>query len=322
MQYDLQLRPALTAIAAVIALSTTPAFAQDATATAQQPPVAVTPQTPVDTAPADFVVEPAPVLSQAEPQAASIAAPVPTMEPIVHQATVDDLRETQVERNVLPTRRTPSPVIADRARAVAPVLTTSTRTNPNTAPASQAPASGMARPVHKDTTVAATTGSQDNTLPYVGVGAATLLLLGGAAALSRRRRREDELPAARLEGEHVLDLTPDQRVARPVAAPIMARSASAIALPNGFDLSRFGRHTQAAYRGPTSDNPSLSLRKRLKRASFFDGRERIAAGIEGSPLPIATAARAAEATRADDEQIVMRPQTTRKRPSFRPAFTR
>ena len=34
---------------------------------------------------------------------------------------------------------------------------------------------------------------------------------------------------------------------------------------------------ERAYRGPTADNPSLSLRKRLKRAAFFDKRDREAA---------------------------------------------
>jgi len=48
------------------------------------------------------------------------------------------------------------------------------------------------------------------------------------------------------------------------------------ALPEGFDLSRFGRHVQAAYRGPTADNPSLSLKYRLRRASALDQRERLA----------------------------------------------
>ena len=41
---------------------------------------------------------------------------------------------------------------------------------------------------------------------------------------------------------------------------------------------------ERAYRGPTADNPSLSLRKRLKRAAFFDKREREAA--EGRAAPV------------------------------------
>lgn len=45
--------------------------------------------------------------------------------------------------------------------------------------------------------------------------------------------------------------------------------------PAPVDTSRFGRHVQAAYRGPTPENPSLSLRKRLKLAGELDRRERI-----------------------------------------------
>ena len=38
-------------------------------------------------------------------------------------------------------------------------------------------------------------------------------------------------------------------------------------------------HVERAMLGPTPDNPSLSLKKRLKRAAFFDQREReVAAG--------------------------------------------
>ena len=33
-------------------------------------------------------------------------------------------------------------------------------------------------------------------------------------------------------------------------------------------------HVDRAMLGPTPDNPSLSLKKRLKRAAFFDQRER------------------------------------------------
>lgn len=36
--------------------------------------------------------------------------------------------------------------------------------------------------------------------------------------------------------------------------------------------------------GPTTDNPSLSLKKRLKRAAFFDQREREVAAAEAEPV--------------------------------------
>jgi hypothetical protein len=43
-------------------------------------------------------------------------------------------------------------------------------------------------------------------------------------------------------------------------------------------------HVDRAMLGPTPDNPSLSLKKRLKRAAFFDQRERQAAAGEAAPV--------------------------------------
>lgn len=43
-------------------------------------------------------------------------------------------------------------------------------------------------------------------------------------------------------------------------------------------------HVDRALRGPTPDNPSLSLKKRLKRAAFFDKRDREVA--EGKAAPV------------------------------------
>ena len=45
-------------------------------------------------------------------------------------------------------------------------------------------------------------------------------------------------------------------------------------LPEGFDLSKFGHHVQQAYKGPTEDNPSLSLKHRLRKAGGMDQMER------------------------------------------------
>lgn len=42
---------------------------------------------------------------------------------------------------------------------------------------------------------------------------------------------------------------------------------------------------ERAYRGPSANNPSLSLRKRLKRAAFFDKREVAAAEGRAEPVP-------------------------------------
>ena len=43
-------------------------------------------------------------------------------------------------------------------------------------------------------------------------------------------------------------------------------------------------HVDRAMLGPTPDNPSLSLKTRLKRAAFFDQREREVA--EGKAVPV------------------------------------
>lgn len=43
-------------------------------------------------------------------------------------------------------------------------------------------------------------------------------------------------------------------------------------------------HVDRATHGPTPDNPSLSLTKRLKRAAFFDQREREVAAGEAEPV--------------------------------------
>jgi hypothetical protein len=43
-------------------------------------------------------------------------------------------------------------------------------------------------------------------------------------------------------------------------------------------------HVDRAMLGPTPDNPSLSLKKRLKRAAFFDQREREVAAGEADPV--------------------------------------
>jgi hypothetical protein len=43
-------------------------------------------------------------------------------------------------------------------------------------------------------------------------------------------------------------------------------------------------HVDRAMLGPTPDNPSLSLKKRLKRAAFFDQRDREVAA--GKAIPV------------------------------------
>jgi len=90
-----------------------------------------------------------------------------------------------------------------------------------------------------------------------------------------------------------------------VAPAPIAVSGMPKTLPNGFDISRFGRHTQAAYLGRTPDNPSYSLKRRLKRASFFDQREREAAGAMREP--VYPESRAPQVATADQVTVRMAP---------------
>jgi hypothetical protein len=167
--------------------------------------------------------------------------------------------------------------------------------------------------------------SQDETLPIAGGIALIVIALGGGAyALSRRRRDEDEL---------VLEPAPTEAVVVPEAEPVVTAPTVAVAtpmaapfagdmpktLPNGFDISRFGRHTQAAYLGPTPDNPSASLKHRLRRASFFDQREREAreAAAAGQPVEQATPIEApVQAAKQDDGQVTVRLSPQRKGGGF------
>ena len=70
------------------------------------------------------------------------------------------------------------------------------------------------------------------------------------------------------------------------------------------ERSGFGEsHVERAMRGPTPDNPSLSLKKRLKRAAFFDQRDREVA--EGKAEPVDADAGLPEA--AADEGFMLQP---------------
>ena len=127
----------------------------------------------------------------------------------------------------------------------------------------------------------------EQALPVAGAAGLGLLIWGGAAAMRRRRNRKQQLAdqaAKRAFIAHTAETHPEalreEVVTVPRHDPVPAKvgaNAPKTELPEGFDLSRFGPHVQAAYRGPTPDNPSLSLKHRLRRASFFDQQKRRAA---------------------------------------------
>lgn len=265
-----------TAIAAVLAVSANPALAQVAEPAATTPidigaptvpvadapsaaPEALSPETPTPT-------EDAPVIS-AEP---ATAKPAPRASATRVSAPA---RQAAATRNEAATSSAKAPSVAPQAQPpVTPVTP-----QPAAAPAPAAPLAGEPAPV--------AAGSDMNAdLPLIagGAGAALLALLGTGLVLGRRRRRnaDDDAMSTNPAEQPVSDPTPAPMAERSAFAwgnPPQPSTAPTQPLPVGFNTSRYGRHVQAAYRGPTPDNPSLSLKKRIKRAAFFDLRERQAA---------------------------------------------
>ena len=324
------LRPGLTAIAAVLALSSSPSLAQSTEAPDGAAPVVVAPPPVVMPAPAVTTqsATSAPTTQSATPLATAAAAPTPA--PLVFD-------EEPVAAPVVHTRKAATqPAAAKSAPAprmeAAPAPTPVPTSAPVVTNSSAAePAVPAVKPIPVETQKSVTqTDGGDEILPIAGAGLAILALAGGALALGRRRRdadAEELLLAPRTE-----NAPREPSYVAPVAtsaAPAMARDTRAdsfladapvTAVPAGFDLSRFGRHTRAAYQGPTANNPSHSLKRRLKRASFFDQREREGLAIEAA-APRASPASAAEMARAaqsSDHLTVRAP--ARPRPSFRPAL--
>jgi hypothetical protein len=152
------------------------------------------------------------------------------------------------------------------------------------------------------TTAKAQPSKKDDTVPIAAGGALAFLALGGAAvAMTRRRRNDDD--EMWVEEETVEPVAqPERVIARePVVdqqPPIVSPSAfgwagdrAAVASPLATDPTieqddrRPGESwVERAHRGPTPNNPSVSLRNRLRRAAFFDKRERDVAAGTAEPV--------------------------------------
>jgi len=269
--------------------------------------------------------------------------------PVVHDAAADTgsvasaptARAAPAPMHSVPTKHISA---APAARVTAPVATASVapakvktapaplpapaaKTVPTAAETAAATPAAAPAPVTATTQTTHATAIDNDALPIAGGVGLAVIVLGGATAyaMSRRRREREEeellLEPASAQAVAVPEAEPVM-VAPTVAAPAVAAPVTAAAmpkaLPNGFDISRFGRHTQAAYLGPTPDNPSHSLKRRLKRASFFDQREReaLAAGKPVEQVPIAAPARQAATVKQDDGQITVRLSPQRKSGGF------
>lgn len=327
---DTIIRPGMTAIAAVIALSSTPLFAQDAApqTTPNTVPAQVAPPTVVPTAPSTSIpttvtppaattvaLQPATPVIELAPPAAVTPAPVEAA-PVV-RATERPARAA-----------TPRPAASQRNAAPAPATPVEARptTPPAAVEATPVPIAveAEAAPVEEAAPPAAATISNNDTLPLVGAGALAVLALGAAGfALSRRRRRDDMFAEETVAAEPMTAAPaapPAPAFAREAAPMRIPAAAAAATLPNGFDISRHGRHVQAAYRGPTPDNPFVSLRKRLTRAHFYDMQEAQAAETGAAP----TSQAAAPALRPAQDRFEVRSPArgNAQTGSFRPAFQR
>jgi len=151
------------------------------------------------------------------------------------------------------------------------------------------PAQAAAKPVRP---------AVDETTLEIGGGALALLALGGGAvALARRRRRheEEEIYEDAYEPETAVaepEPAPERAAIHDVQPAVVAPSAfswgneqpAANADDDGSDRRPGETWVERAYRGPSPANPSVSLRARLKRAAFFDKRERDVKAGKAQPV--------------------------------------
>ncbi|MBV9843046.1 MAG: hypothetical protein JOY99_16195 [Sphingomonadaceae bacterium] len=324
----------MTAIAAVVAFTAAPAFAQSADAASDgAAPVAIAPPpAPVasDTAAAQSSAQP--VLLTPPPVTASttsaLAADEARAAPNVVKHTATKARATA------PTPAAPATIIDHAAApavakaapvpapiAPAPIPTTAAKVQPPVQTAAVQKSTATATPGDRSAT-------DDELIAAAGLG--IVLLAGGAYAYSRRRRDDEgygevvetvpvaaRVPAARDDVDYIAPIAASPAMSIPAPAPLP--DVAATALPPEFDLSRYSPRVQAAYRGPTTDNPSHSLKRRLARARFFDQRDRREAGVTRSPAETVSAA---PLNNVRGEQLVYRPARPNVRPQiggFQPA---
>ena len=269
----------MTAIAAVLALSSTPLAAQDATST-DVPLVSVPAPEPV--APAADPLAPAPAAETSATEATEtpdVVETAPVAKPVAKKASAKTERST---------RRTAAKAAAPVAAAPATAIAAPEAPAPAATPLVEARPTTEAAPVEQ----AQSEPKIDEAIPLAGGAGAVILALAGAGMAIRRRKRSEE-EDGELQDEMVLadEATPtpapepwNPPVVEPIVAPIAATRTD---VPEDFDTERFGRHVQAAYAGPTPENPSLSLRKRLKLAGELDRRERMAGMAPKTEAPAA-----------------------------------
>ncbi len=250
------IRTATLAIAATVALTPTPLLAQDA-------PAAETPHKIVTTA--------EPMVAGPEPTAAPVVAETKPTAPVTKPRAKSQAKTitavakpARARAETAVTAPAPPPL---ETQAIVPPLRV-----PIAEPTAATVESAMAMP-------------NDDLERAAFAGILALLALGGAAtAVSRHRRAH-----AALDRPIVHETAPPSppptmpahRKPGKQAPSAFAWGRTAPAIPIG---AGGGSWVDRARRGPTFDNPSLSLKKRLKRAAFYEQRERAVAAGLAKPL--------------------------------------
>ncbi len=301
-------RSGLAAIAAATAFLSTPVMAQETAPVVTDPtPIVADSPLPAEPAPAPTPTPPADVVSDPLAPAEATATTTTTR-------TTRTVRPTRA--TAAPAARTPAPIA--RAVSASPVAPAAPVTSP-VQEATPAFDPAMVAPLPESATPPASANSDsmidNDLLPIAGAAGLGILALAGAGLAIRRRRREDDVLVEETFHEPAMARAEPMPIA---TTPIVATALTAtpLAKPSIADKSAFNwadgpRETvrsknwiEAARRGPTPDNPSLSLKKRLHRASFFDQRERAVAA--GKALPMSPMAGLPEA--------LAKPAVTRTQP--------
>jgi hypothetical protein len=298
---QLYARTGAAAIAAVLALSSTQIVAQEAAQPVTTEPVTATPAPPPPAA-TEPVATPDPLAPTTNATETSTTKTTTTRTTAKRTARAAPAKPASVAtrtvtRKVTAHAASPAPVIAAAPSAVppAPAAKPAPVVDLTAQSAAPPPQTAAAEPAFK---------LNQNELMLGGGALALIALAATAIAMRRRRRRLEEEEAAQYdyvetvetvepppEPELVLEQTPrhdpifDQQpaiVAPPISAfPQTIRPRQEAAAGDCVELESW---TERAKCGPTPDNPSQSLKKRLKRAAFFEQRDREVAAGNAAPV--------------------------------------
>ncbi|MET0238772.1 MAG: hypothetical protein ABW184_02645 [Sphingobium sp.] len=272
-------RPGLTAIAAVLALSSTPVLAQVAlpdvsaqaapAAPAQAPPMAAPPVAAAPVQTVQSLPPPAPTL----PEVSVAQTPAPTR-------SVERAAAPRAERAAARTAEPQAPAAQAQPREVAQSAPAAPSRRPE-------PIVDIVRDDAPATTAVPATRSAatSNDLGYADwmvIGGGLLLVAGGAAfAMRRRPRRTDERSAvsavtvgdvAFVRQEPVRTRTAVARDIAPASAPVMAPITAAtgsVGKPAVYGSDRDAALATMVSDPRSATNPFLTRRNRLRRANFL-----------------------------------------------------